>query len=130
MGLSLPPMAYLPFLFANVPHPQAATTPTPTTQHSSNFISNPLGGGPIRCHLKKHKADRAPRTPFTDEQLRALESKFRKSKYLTIQERGALADGLKLSDTQVKIWFQNRRAKDKRIKEAEALGPMIHPGFH
>ena len=94
--------------------------------HNSFIASPPMGGGPIRCHLKKHKADRQPRTPFTDAQLRTLETKFRRSKYLTIQERGQLADDLGLTDTQVKIWFQNRRAKDKRIKEAEALGPMIN----
>ena len=98
--------------------------------HNSFIASPPMGGGPIRCHLKKHKADRQPRTPFTDAQLRTLETKFRRSKYLTIQERGQLADDLGLTDTQVKIWFQNRRAKDKRIKEAEALGPMINSAVY
>ena len=98
--------------------------------HNSFIASPPMGGGPIRCHLKKHKADRQPRTPFTDAQLRTLETKFRRSKYLTIQERGQLADDLGLTDTQVKIWFQNRRAKDKRIKEAETLGPMINSAVY
>ena len=97
--------------------------------HNSFIASPPMGGGPIRCHLKKHKADRQPRTPFTDAQLRTLETKFRRSKYLTIQERGQLADDLGLTDTQVKIWFQNRRAKDKRIKEAEALSPILNSGY-
>ena len=108
----------------------AAAAAVNSPVHNSFIASPPMGGGPIRCHLKKHKADRQPRTPFTDAQLRTLETKFRRSKYLTIQERGQLADDLGLTDTQVKIWFQNRRAKDKRIKEAEALGPMINSAVY
>ena len=61
-----------------------------------------------------------PRTAFSREQVAELEKKFNEKKYLSSAERGELAEKLKLSDMQVKTWFQNRRMKFKRqTEEAE-----------
>ncbi|KAJ8711561.1 hypothetical protein PYW08_008515 [Mythimna loreyi] len=51
---------------------------------------------------------------FTAAQTGALEKRFSASKYLSPDERRALASTLRLSDRQVKTWFQNRRAKWRR----------------
>lgn len=52
-----------------------------------------------------------PRTSFTRLQIGELEKRFQKQKYLASAERATLAKSLKMTDAQVKTWFQNRRTK-------------------
>ncbi|KAK6110492.1 Homeobox domain family protein [Brugia pahangi] len=59
-----------------------------------------------------------PRAFFTRKQVESLESRFLAQKYLASTERVNLANQLKMSDIQVKTWFQNRRTKWRR-QEAE-----------
>ncbi|ESO04009.1 hypothetical protein HELRODRAFT_152427, partial [Helobdella robusta] len=57
---------------------------------------------------------RRKRTAFTHAQLQFLEKKFNCQKYLSVAERADVADGLNLTETQIKTWYQNRRTKWKR----------------
>ncbi|XP_055023539.2 homeobox protein Nkx-3.1 [Misgurnus anguillicaudatus] len=54
------------------------------------------------------------RAAFTHLQVLELEKKFSRQRYLSAPERAHLASALRLTETQVKIWFQNRRYKTKR----------------
>ncbi|NWW62672.1 PV1 protein, partial [Ifrita kowaldi] len=53
-------------------------------------------------------------TAFTSEQVCRLEKTFQRQKYLGATERRKLAAALRLSEIQIKTWFQNRRMKLKR----------------
>ncbi|XP_053889575.1 homeobox protein vex1-like [Malaclemys terrapin pileata] len=55
-----------------------------------------------------------PRTKFSASQLQELERSFREQRYIGASEKRRLSKVLKLSQTQIKTWFQNRRMKFKR----------------
>jgi Homeodomain len=53
---------------------------------------------------------------YTELQKVELEKEFLYNQYITIQRKAELAGSIGLSDRQVKIWFQNRRAKERKHK--------------
>ncbi|XP_069467468.1 hematopoietically-expressed homeobox protein HHEX [Ambystoma mexicanum] len=82
----------------------------------SPFIQRPLHkrkGGQVR---------------FSNDQTIELEKKFETQKYLSPPERKRLAKMLQLSERQVKTWFQNRRAKWRRLKQENPQGAKKEDG--
>ncbi|NXD59763.1 DLX4B protein, partial [Corvus moneduloides] len=73
-----------------------------------------VSNGELRLGGKGKKL-RKPRTIYSSLQLQALNQRFQQTQYLALPERAELAAQLGLTQTQVKIWFQNKRSKYKKI---------------
>ncbi|CAK9303239.1 unnamed protein product [Gordionus sp. m RMFG-2023] len=100
-------------------------------ENAKKFYSNRLhqANNNKRCHrngnINKHNI-RRQRTIFSGDQTSKLECEFKKCEYVSREQRQSLARNLYLSESQVKIWFQNRRAKDKRIEKANVcISPNV-----
>ncbi|CAJ0962749.1 unnamed protein product, partial [Mesorhabditis belari] len=66
--------------------------------------------------LQPFRKSKRIRTAFSPAQLVQLEKAFESNHYVVGTERKQLASRLSLSETQVKVWFQNRRTKHKRVR--------------
>lgn len=88
-----------------------------TEAHKSLLIST---GSKPRKASRRHKLDRNPRIPFSTSQLAALEAKFLQTQYLSGSEVRDLSSTLRVTEHRVKIWFQNRRAREKKTRAVTA----------
>ena len=68
---------------------------------------------------------RKGRNNFGPKQIEQLEVRYQQQRYLSPEERTQLARKLRLSDRQVKTWFQNRRMKEKRSVQDNDLRQMM-----
>lgn len=83
-----------------------------------NIDASPLDEKSLDQPKQRKKRSRAA---FSHAQVFELERRFNHQRYLSGPERADLAASLKLTETQVKIWFQNRRYKTKRRQMAADL---------
>ncbi|XP_059487178.1 homeobox protein Nkx-6.2-like [Neocloeon triangulifer] len=70
-------------------------------------------------HPDKDPKKKHTRPTFSGQQIFALEKTFEQTKYLAGPERAKLAFALNMSESQVKVWFQNRRTKWRKRHAAE-----------
>ncbi|CAB1352925.1 unnamed protein product [Coregonus sp. 'balchen'] len=69
--------------------------------------------------LDKDGKRKHTRPTFSGQQIFALEKTFEQTKYLAGPERARLAYSLGMTESQVKVWFQNRRTKWRKRHAAE-----------
>ncbi|XP_056627498.1 homeobox protein Dlx4b [Triplophysa dalaica] len=120
--------AYPGSVSASAPSPYM---PYQQNNHSRNEDNNHekpavIENGEIRLNGKGKKI-RKPRTIYSSVQLQALHQRFQQTQYLALPERADLAAKLGLTQTQVKIWFQNKRSKYKKIMKHGSSGPEGEP---
>lgn len=89
---------------------ESQTTPSATSVANAAIINQTVS--------QNSSSKKKTRTVFTKLQVMQLETVFKGKRYLSGAERSRLANELHLSETQVKIWFQNKRNKQKRSNSA------------
>uniref|UniRef100_A0A8D2MIB2 Homeobox domain-containing protein n=1 Tax=Zonotrichia albicollis TaxID=44394 RepID=A0A8D2MIB2_ZONAL len=111
----------LPSLWRRVqPHRGAETIQN--VAQNRQFQGSEVSQESLLLHGPFARKPKRIRTAFSPSQLLRLERAFEKNHYVVGAERKQLASSLSLSETQVKVWFQNRRTKYKRQK-LEEEGP-------
>ncbi|KAM3719639.1 Homeobox protein [Dirofilaria immitis] len=85
------------------------TTSNGTTTYVTTSLDKSMGSANVTATTRRRQ-----RTTFTSVQADTLEKEYLTDQYMPRSRRLLIARSLCLNESQVKTWFQNRRAKDKR----------------
>uniref|UniRef100_A0A8C5NTU4 Homeobox domain-containing protein n=1 Tax=Junco hyemalis TaxID=40217 RepID=A0A8C5NTU4_JUNHY len=110
--------------------PQVNTAPVWHEQPGFYSLRPSHGKGPCAGPEEPcGRGGRRLRTAFSAEQISTLESSFQRQQYLGAAERRQLAGRMRLSEVQIKTWFQNRRMKLKRQLQELRTEPFCSPAL-
>nr|AUN27659.1 NK6 [Novocrania anomala] len=127
MGVAQPGGLSMAHLNAGMYYPQGrlskplADLPGRTPIYWPGMLQGPTWRSPGQNNMAMDKDGKRKHTrpTFSGQQIFALEKTFEQTKYLAGPERARLAYALGMSESQVKVWFQNRRTKWRKKHAAE-----------
>ncbi|RNA31621.1 homeobox CDX-1 [Brachionus plicatilis] len=107
------------------------STPTTVSSQNANVSSTSAPNAPPDSFEWMKPVKSAPngktrtkdkyRVVYSEPQRVELEKEFLFSKYITIKRKAELSQVLSLSERQIKIWFQNRRAKERKTNRKQKM---------
>ena len=126
-------------LFSDDSSNEMSTGMCSDTEKTEDSQSKDTCSSPNKTLFQRHtenklKLKKKTRTVFSRQQVFYLEAAFDAKRYLSSAERSEIASSLNLTETQVKVWFQNRRNKwksqlsgDGKSSPEQDNGPFFLP---
>ncbi|XP_053674385.1 segmentation protein fushi tarazu [Anopheles nili] len=113
----------------DTPNYDGVSTPPLSPKDMESAVSSPMIAEKMSqngdSEGNRKEASKRIRQSYTTYQTLTLEKEFHCNRYLNRRRRMEISNTLKLSERQIKIWFQNRRMKEKKLRSSSGTPDLV-----